>query len=283
MKLLITGASGVLGSELVRGALAAGDEVIACTLQSASPGGCARVFDICDRARVSLVFEESRPDAVVHTAYLQGGKGSWETNVEGSRNVARAAFAVSARMVHVSSDLVFDGTSARPYREEDEARPVFPYGRSKLAAERAVIEAHRDALLVRPSLFYGGALPSLHELLALGGAAGQIDVVFFTDELRSPTPVPDLAGALLELARGEATGLMHLAGPEPLDRYSFARAIVENAGGDPSALRAGLAGELAPERPRTIVLDSSRAEELLGRSLRSPRQLLGRAGAGDRQ
>jgi dTDP-4-dehydrorhamnose reductase len=260
-------------------ALAVGDEVVACSRTSDPPGGLVCKLDICDRAQVSLMFERTGPGAVIHTAYRQSGERAWETNVGGSRNVAVAAHATGARMVHISTDLVFDGHSERAYSEEDEARPLIPYGEAKLAAERVVLSAHPRALVVRPSLFYGGARLTPHEQLAVAAAAGEGDAVFFSDELRSPTPVPDLARALVEFARADLTGILHLAGPEPLDRFSLARAVVTHAGGDAGALCSGLASELAPERPRHVVLDSGRAEALLGFRLRTPNEVLGLSSA----
>ena len=259
-------------------ALDAGDEVVACCRRRDPPGGRACRLDIRDADALERLIESERPERIIHTAYVEDGSDARSTNVDGSRNVAVAARAVSARLVHVSTDLVFDGRSERPYTEQDEPRPVVPYGESKLEAERAVADAFPEALVVRPSLFYGGAVPTRHELLAIETARGRARAVFFTDELRSPTPVPDLARALLELSRREQAGVLHLAGPAPLDRYALARAIVRAAGGDPDAIRSGLASELAPERPRYVVLDSSLAAEL-GIVLRTPDELLGEEAA----
>jgi len=275
VKLLITGASGVLGSELVRLALDAGDEVVACCRRSDPPGGRACRLDVRDAEALARVIESERPDSIIHTAYVQDGSDARSTNVEGSRNVAVSSRAVSARLVHVSTDLVFDGRGKRPYREQDEPRPVIPYGESKHEAERVVADACPEALIVRPSLFYGGVRPTRHELLAIEAARGRADAAFFADELRSPTPVPDLARALLDLSRRDLAGVLHLAGPVPLDRYGLAQAIAHAAGADPGAIRFGLASELAPERPRFVVLDSGRAAEL-GIRLRAPADLLRR-------
>lgn len=276
MKVLITGASGVLGSELVRLALDAGREVVACCRFGNPPGGRVHRLDLRGAEAIERLLVSERPDCVIHTAYVQDGGDARSVNVDGSRNVAVSARAVSARLLHISSDLVFDGRADRPYREQDEPRPVIPYGETKLEAERAVAAACPSALIVRPSLFYAGARKTRHELLAIEAARGLADAAFFSDELRSPTPVPDLARALLELAGRDVAGLLHLAGPAPLDRFSLARAIVSAAGEDPDSVGSGLASELAPERPRYVVLDSGRARAM-GLELRAPGDVLGAA------
>jgi dTDP-4-dehydrorhamnose reductase len=281
VKVLVTGAAGVLGSEIVRLALKRGDDVVACGHRK-SPRVDARreKLDVCNRRAVSRLLERERPAAVVHTAYLREGRHLWRTNVEGSENVARAAQSLRARLIHLSTDLVFDGRADHPYGERDEPRPILAYGESKLEAERAVAAACSQAVIVRPSLFYAGTIATPHELLALSAARGRKKAVFYRDELRSPTPVPDLAAALLELARLEASGILHLAGPEALDRATLARAIVTVAGGDPTAVRSGLASELAPGRPRRVVLDSSLAERKYGIRLRTPSEVFGMEVAG---
>ena len=258
--LLITGASGYLGAELARRA----PRATGTYLTVERPG--ARRLDVRDAAAVARIVGELHPHAVIHTAYRESGDDAQAVNVDGSRNVAEAAALVGARLVHVSTDLVFDGRLGRPYSEDDEARPIMEYGRQKLAAERAVREAHPSALVVRTSLIYGGREPSRHELLALNSDG----VTFFTDELRSPVQVGDLAEALLELAQTDVDGLLHVAGSDGVSRYEFARLVVP----DPERLESGLAAEHPSPRPLDCRLDSSRAQALLRTRLRGVREVL---------
>jgi dTDP-4-dehydrorhamnose reductase len=208
----------------------------------------------------------ARPDVVVHTAYRMDDAS---VNVDGTRAVAAAAGAVGARLVHLSSDLVFAGAGSRALTEDDEPEPVTPYGASKLDAERA---CPPDALLVRTSLLYGGEQPSNHERLAIEAADGAREMTFFTDEVRCPTAVPDLAAAILELATAEVAGPLHVAGADALTRLEFARLVAAHHGRDPGALRGGRGG---PGRPKHIALDSSRAQALLRVRLRGAREVLG--------
>ena len=187
-------------------------------------------------------------DAVVHTAYVQDGPDAWPTNVDGSRSVARAARGL--RLVHLSTDVVFGGSKGRPYVEADSPDPVTAYGRSKAAAEAAVAQEHPDALIVRTSLIYGGAEPSRHELAALDPAH-----VFYTDEIRSPVQVDDLADALLELVAGDLTAPLHLAGADALSRHELASLFAgQEVRGAPSP----------PDRPKNCALASTRVAPLRG-------------------
>jgi dTDP-4-dehydrorhamnose reductase len=261
--ILVTGASGYLGRELLAQARAAGRDATGTHLTNATADGA---LDVCDRAAVNDLMARVRPGVVVHTAYLQGGDRMRRVNVDGAAHVAAAAARHGARLIHLSTDFVFDGELARPYREDDRPGPVNDYGVSKLDGEHAVLEAHGDALVVRTSLIYGGAEAGPAERMVLDALAGRADVTFFEDELRSPVACGDLAAALLELTDAPLHGVLHLAGPEPVSRIQFARLIAAHHDADPSRLRAGRSAGQAVQRPLDCVLDSSRAY----RTLRSP-------------
>jgi dTDP-4-dehydrorhamnose reductase len=252
MRLLVTGGSGYLGSELVRRARVAGWEVT---------GTSSRVLDVRDRAAVDRAVADLAPDAVVHTAYRQDGPDFRAINFDGSAHVSRAAYSAGARLIHMSSDVVFDGRAGRPYVERDPPSPITDYGHSKAAAETVVAGGNPEALIVRTSLIYGGPNPSKHEL-----AAREPERVFFTNELRCPIQVGDLADALLELLALDVSGPLHVAGSDGVSRWEFAGLV---AGREPRS------GEAPPDRPLDCRLDSSRATGLLRTRLRGVREVLG--------
>jgi dTDP-4-dehydrorhamnose reductase len=237
----VTGATGFLGSELLRQA----------------PGATGERVEIRDAAAVAELLERLRPDVVIHTAYRQDGPDAWAICVDGAEHVARAARAVGARLVHLSTDVVFSGRKGAPYLEDDPLDPVTDYGRAKAVAEERVAAAHPDALLVRTSLLVGPG--SKHE-----AAARDPGLTFFDNELRCPVHVADLAAALLELAALDVSGPLHVAGPDGVSRAELAELVT----GAP--VRRAPA---PPTRPLDCRLDSSRAQGMIRTRLRGVREL----------
>jgi dTDP-4-dehydrorhamnose reductase len=257
VRLLVTGGAGYLGSEVCRLALERGWDVLATQHESPAPYGRAVRVDVRDEEAVERLCLRQGPDAVVHTAYVQHGPAMESTIIRGSNAVSGAAHRCGARLILLSTDLVFDGRHGAPYGEDADPRPVSSYGAAKLEAERLVVRAHQDALVVRTSLLYGKKDPGPQERLAL-----RDDVVFFTDEIRCPTRVAELGDALLELALADVQGVLHVAAPQAVSRYELARRLRVAAGADPDEVR----GAPSPggERPANVALDSSRASRILG-------------------
>jgi dTDP-4-dehydrorhamnose reductase len=246
--MLVTGGTGYLGRVVCGLAAARGWDAV---------GIGSRDVDIRDAEAVAAAARETRADVVVHTAYVKDTPDAPAVIVDGTANVARAAVALGARLIHVSTDVVFDGSAGRPYRELDPPTPITAYGRAKAEAERRVLRTSPDALVVRTSLIYGGPEhpPSPHEL-----AAHDPSATFYDDEVRCPIQVDDLAGALVELADSNVSGIVHVAGPQALSRLQFAELIV----GRP------LRGAPAPPgRPLDCRLDTSLASRLLSTPLRA--------------
>lgn len=259
--LLVTGGTGYLGGELLRRAPAVGTWH---TREPTARGDWLRL-DVRDEPAVRRELLRLRPAAVIHTAYRQDDR---TVTLDGAAAVAEAAAAVGARLVHVSSDVIFDGTKQGPYTEEDPPSPITDYGRAKAEAERAVRAAHPDALVVRTSLLYGGSEPSRHERLAHEAADGRGDMTFFEDELRSPVLVGELASALLELAGREEGGILHVAGPDTVSRYEFACLLARVRGLSGERIRRGRLEASGVVRPANSALDTSRARGLLRTRLR---------------
>jgi len=224
--------------------------------------------DVRDAAAVDALVRRFGPGAIVHTAYLQDGPDAEAVTAGGSANVARAAAAAGARLVHLSTDVVFAGRAGRPYTEADRPDPCTAYGRAKALAELEVARACPAAAIVRPSLIVDGRGGSRHEQLALDVAAGRAQLGFFVDEIRCPVHVADLAAALLELAGLEHAGPLHVTGPTAVSRLELAR-LVTGRDDLPSARSA----DLPQPRPLDCRLDCSRARALLRTRLRGVREL----------
>lgn len=260
-RLFVTGGSGFLGRHIVNGPASEPWDVIA-------PGSSA--LDLRLRDPVIDMVRDWRPAAIVHTAYRRGDRAAI---VDASQHVAEAAVAVGARLVHVSSDALFRGQLAR-YTEHDRPSPVHDYGLDKADAEELVAAIAPGAAIVRTSLIYGTRTLSGHEIAVRDVVAGESDMVFFTDEIRSPVLVDDLAAALVDLVRmPEVAGVLHLGGPDPLSRADLARMTAERQGWDVGRLRYSTIEESGLARPSKVVLDSSKAAGL-GLAVRGPRSWL---------
>jgi dTDP-4-dehydrorhamnose reductase len=256
--LFVTGGAGYLGRHIGRGLEAESWSIVAPP---------SRSLDLRHRDSVFQAVKDWKPTAIIHTAYRRDDPTAI---VDTTRHVAEAAMWCGARLVHVSTDLVFKGRPA-PYTEDDEPTPIEDYGRAKADAERVVATLCPDALVVRTSLLYGrGPEPSPHELAVQAAIEGRSSMRFFTDEVRCPALVEDVAAALTQLAATpELTGVLHLAGPDALSRADLAMMTARRHGWDTSRLRLGTIVESGLDRPDHVVLDSSFARSQ-GFAVRGP-------------
>ena len=242
MRVLITGAQGQLGTDLVKTCTEAGDEVVAC--------GRAEL-DLMDRDSVMSAITSARPDVVLNAgawtavdACESDPDRAYLTNALGVRWVAEAARVVDAHVVHVSTDYVFDGTKPEPYHEWDEPAPRSVYGRSKLGGERELDPAHT---IVRTAWVCGAHGPNMVKtVLAL---RQQPELAFVDDQHGCPSVTADLAPAIRRLAAGRLAGTFHLTNQGATTWYGFVREILEVSGADPAKVRPITTAELDPPRP----------------------------------
>jgi dTDP-4-dehydrorhamnose reductase len=254
MRVLVTGAAGMLGRDVI--AAAAGHEVI----------GLARAeLDIADPAAVAAAVRDA--DAVINCAAWTDvdaaeadEAAATAINGDGAGNVAAAAAAAGAHLVHVSSDYVFDGRAREPYAEDAVPAPQGAYGRSKLAGERAVAAAGGSAAIVRTSWLYGRHGGNfVATMLRVGAERDAVDVV--DDQVGSPTWTGHLAPALVAIAAARTDGVLHVAGGGSCSWFDLARETFRIAGVDCDVRPQSTAalGRPAP-RPAYSVLASTRAD-----------------------
>ncbi|MER7915883.1 MULTISPECIES: sugar nucleotide-binding protein [unclassified Streptomyces] len=271
MTLLIIGGSGFLGGELVRRAVAAGHAVTAT--YGTRPGSLAGAdwlpLDIRHPEQVTCVVRRLRPTIVINTA---SRTSDWATTAEGAVRVAAAARRQGARLVHVSSDAVFSGARVH-YDESAAPDPVTPYGAAKAAAETAIRVLVPEAVVARTSLIIGdGGSP--HEAFVHELSAGRRAGALFTDDVRCPVHVADLARALLELAFSDHCGIRHVAGPDAVSRYELGLLIARRDGLDPATLPAGRRADSGVPGALDVRLDSGRTRGALRTTVRGAREFL---------
>jgi dTDP-4-dehydrorhamnose reductase len=269
MRILVTGASGQLGGYLLRELKRRGlpahawsgsrtGELFDCPLQP---------VDLADANRVGDAFTAAKPDVIIHAAALakiadchRDPDRAQRINCDATAHLSDLCRKAGARLVYVSTDLVFDGQRGG-YREDDEAAPLSVYGRSKLRAEEAVLDA-ANGVVARVSLLYG---PSVN------GRASFFDeqmaailewrpIKLFVDEWRTPLDLPTAAAALVALALSDHTGLFHVGGPQRLARWEMGQEVAAFLGRDGASIVAAKQADApAPEpRPRDVSLDSSK-------------------------
>ncbi|HKI03929.1 MAG TPA: dTDP-4-dehydrorhamnose reductase [Thermoanaerobaculia bacterium] len=262
------GGAGMLGQAVVAAAESRGWDVRGLSRQQA---------DVTELDRLLEEAETFRPEVVLNCAAFtkvdaceEETERAFAVNGEGAAHAAAAAARVGARLVHVSTDYVFDGRfegrAREPYREDAPVAPMSVYGRSKLAGERNAL-AYDRSLVVRTSWLFGPGGPNFVATMVSLIEAGRVPLRVVADQEGCPTYTPFLAAALLDLARLGAVGVVHYRNREPVSWYAFAAEIAR--------LWSGAAVEVVPvttaefprpaPRPAWSVLDVARFEEIAGR------------------
>ena len=254
----------MLGHSLVTAARARGHAALALSREQA---------DIEDADRLLYWVETFRPETVINcAAYTKvdlaegdGREKAFAVNGSAVRNVAAAASALGARLLHVSTDYVFDGTAREPYREDAPTNPLSVYGQSKLAGEKEALSYDR-ALAVRTSWLFGPGGPSFAATMVRLIQEGKLPLRVVHDQEGCPTYTPYLAEALLDLAPLGLTGVVHYRNRERVSWCDFAEAIARLWSGTAEVEPVTTKEFPRPApRPAYSVLDVSRFEQAVGR------------------
>ncbi|WP_269526335.1 SDR family oxidoreductase [Coraliomargarita parva] len=252
MKILLTGASGLLGNAYAEAALRRGHSVIALYNQHVpelSGDVRARQLDGLELDRLTSLCLEEWPEAIVNCAAISSPDQVLEQpdlaekiNVALPRKLAQIATHLGARLIHISTDMVFDGQSSEPYRSTDMPMPTDLYGQTKLMAEREVLEHNpEDPVVLRIPILMGNSprgRRSVHEKLLDAIRRGERPKLF-TDEIRQPAAASNVAEVMLELTeRRDLHGIFHWAGSETLSRYEMGQRILRHFGLPEDAIEA---------------------------------------------
>jgi dTDP-4-dehydrorhamnose reductase len=278
MRLVVTGASGLLGINLCLVALGQGHHVTGLSHTRGLVGipfDLLRV-DLADSASALSVIEGAQPEAIIHCAALadmnaaqKAPELAYQVNCEAAGALAKAASRWGIPLIHISTDAVFDGTTGG-YREEDPVSPLSFYAQTKLAGEEVVMMMHPDAIIARV-VFFGWSISgrrSLSEFFFNNMRDGQ-QVKGFTDALFSPLYVEDLADVLLEMLSVGLKGVYHVVSPESMSKYDFGVCIAERFGFDSDLIEPIRMQDLARGAPRSsnLALKPGKVQTALGHPL----------------
>jgi len=274
MRILITGASGLLGTKVCEISLSRNYEVYSAYNAHKPLYGNPIRFDVSNNDVVEKAFRKIRPEAVVHAAALTNvdkceleKELAWKINVEGTENIAKLCKKHDAFLVYISTDYVFNGESGM-YKETDEPSPINYYGLTKLKGEEKVKATVDEFCIARTSVIYG-SIPAAGKinfaLWLLEKLKKKEKVKIVTDQWNTPTLNTNLASMILEVIERKITGTYHLAGATRISRYEFAKLIAKNFGLDEQLIMPTLSNQLkwTAKRPKDSSLNTQKAQQTL--------------------
>jgi len=279
-RLLVTGASGLLGANLALLAQKLGYEVLGWTNSRPLVDApfATRAVDFSNPQDLAQAFQAAEPDALINCAAQANvdaaekhPKHAFRVNAEAAGELAKLAGSASVPMIHISTDAVFDGITGN-YKETDTPNPLNTYAQSKLAGEHAVAQANPEAAIARV-VFYGWSLTgtrSLAEFFYNNLTVGK-PVNGFTDMFFSPLYAAHLAEALLEMLQKRLSGIYHVYAPESLSKYDFGVRLAQEFGLDAGLIRpiSALDSDLPTRRSLNLSMNTDKLQAALGKPLPS--------------
>lgn len=284
-RVFITGATGLIGNAIADRFRDGGQIILSARSEHHSSNFPYIPFNLNNLDGISTLLDEHQPEVIVHTAAIGSvdfaemhQEEAQRLNVDATDRIAQWCRKNSARLIHFSTDFVFDGTRL-DWRETDATAPLSWYGKTKVYSEQRVQRVLEDHVIIRPILVYGTAararrlnFPLLVSAKLTAGEVMQIT----QDQIRTPTFVDDVAWAVQQLIDHPFKGILHLGGPESIDVYAFAQLTAEAFGLDASLLRPidTDSANQTGKRPMKSGFDLSLAEQVLGFRPTAPRDAL---------
>ncbi len=266
-KILITGASGFLGGHVYKLARERFETYAGFHDHVINEKGEWVQLDLTDAENLSLVIYKIKPDVVVHSAAISNldlcekdPEFAFKVNTKSTIHLAQLAKEMKFRLIFISTDMAFNGQSGM-YKVSDNVSPISIYGRSKVNAEKAILDKQIDTVIIRSALIYGHP--------ATGGSSFSMwienqlvekkPVALYHDQFRTPILVNNLARLIIELTESNVTGIIHGGGSERIDRYHFGLKMCELGGFDSSLLSTISMHQHNPPapRPKDVSLDIS--------------------------
>jgi dTDP-4-dehydrorhamnose reductase len=284
LRILITGASGLLGHKVVQLALEKGHEVYAIYKKHKISLGIPIELDLTDREKLLQVIPQCKPDVIIHAAAYTNVDGcevnrdlAWKVNVEATKHIAIASASINSHLIYVSTDYVFNGEKGF-YLEDDKPNPINYYGYTKLKGEEFVQQNAEEWCIARPSVIYGWG-PAHKQNFAtwlLVNLNQRKDVRVLTDQYISPTLNTNLAEMLVEIAERKITGILHTAGGTRVSRHEFALRLAEIFDLNKDLIKPAKIDEMQwkAQRPRDSSLNVSKALTLLNQKPQELNQAL---------
>jgi dTDP-4-dehydrorhamnose reductase len=270
-RLMVTGASGLLGTKIVE--LAKNEWTVIPVHRTKSLNSNSIELDITGASKVSNLLRNLKPNAVIHTASETNvdkceteKEQAWKTNVEGTRNIAEACENAGAKLVYISTDYVFDGEKGF-YNEDDTPNPVNYYGLTKLEGEKQVIEHCKDYAVLRTSVLYGWhPWKQNFATWIINKLKQQQEIKVVEDHYNTPTLADNLAEMTIEVAEKDLRGLYHASGRERLSRCEFAKKIARTYNLNSELVKPVKMNQLTAwiaKRPRDSSLNTSKIQKQL--------------------
>jgi dTDP-4-dehydrorhamnose reductase len=267
MRILVTGSSGLLGSKVVSLALKRGHTVFSAYNEHPMETGIALKLDLTDAEGVKEAIRRIKPDVVIHTAAYTNVDGceenrdlAWRVNAEACKHIAASSAEVSAHLVYVSTDYVFDGEKGF-YSEEDAPNPINYYGYTKLVGEEFVKQYAKSWCIARTSVIYGwGGLKLNFATWLMENLERRSEVKVLVDQYVSPTLNTNLAKMLIEIAEKGLCGIFHTAGASRVSRYEFSKMLADFFNLNPDLIKPAKMSELRwkAKRPKDSSLNTAK-------------------------